>query len=144
MKLTINLVPKTSWYSNVRSNVSKSKWDMIRMKCYNLANNKCEICNSNYKLECHEEWEFDNVHHIQKLVKLIFLCERCHTVKHPGLAKIHSKEHIVISQLMTINKMSKNEAIMYIQESFEIWKLKSVHHWKLDITYIDEFIHDIF
>ncbi len=27
MKLTIELVPKTAWYSNVRSNVTASKWD---------------------------------------------------------------------------------------------------------------------
>jgi hypothetical protein len=45
MKLTIELVPKTSWYSNVRSNVSKDEWDKIKKKCYIKANYKCEICN---------------------------------------------------------------------------------------------------
>ena len=29
MKLTIELVPSTAWYSNVRSNVSKEEWDKI-------------------------------------------------------------------------------------------------------------------
>ena len=29
MKLTIELVPQTAWYSNVRSNVSKAEWDVF-------------------------------------------------------------------------------------------------------------------
>ena len=44
MKLTIELVPKTSWYSNVRSNVSRSQWDKLRKKCYLNADYKCEVC----------------------------------------------------------------------------------------------------
>ena len=67
-KLTIELVPQTSWYTNVRSNVSKEQWDVIRKKCYAQANNVCEICgdtgkNQGYKhnVECHEIWEYNEL-----------------------------------------------------------------------------------
>jgi 5-methylcytosine-specific restriction endonuclease McrA len=42
--LTIELVPKTAWYTNVRSNVSKKEWDRIRKKSYQNAGHVCEIC----------------------------------------------------------------------------------------------------
>ena len=44
MKLTIELVPSTAWFTNVRSEVSKAKWDKIRRKSYKHADYKCEIC----------------------------------------------------------------------------------------------------
>jgi hypothetical protein len=33
-------------------------------------------------LECHEEWDYDDETHVQKLTGLIALCGRCHRVKH--------------------------------------------------------------
>jgi hypothetical protein len=38
MKLKIELVPTSSFYSNVRSNVSKKEWDIIRRRAYRNAN----------------------------------------------------------------------------------------------------------
>jgi hypothetical protein len=48
--------------------------------------------------------------------------------------------NIVINQLMKVNDISKDEAINYIQESFNIWRERSKHQWKLDISYIDDYI----
>ena len=83
-KLTIELVPKTSWYSNVRSNVTTSVWDKIRRECYSKANNVCEICSSTGKsqgfkhnVECHEKWEYNDTNKTQKLIGLIALCPLC-------------------------------------------------------------------
>lgn len=33
LKLTIELVPTTAFYSNVRSNVTSCQWNKIRKKC---------------------------------------------------------------------------------------------------------------
>lgn len=147
IKLTIELVPKTAWYTNVRSNVPKEDWDIIRKKCYNLANNVCEICGDTsknqgkpYDLECHETWEYDDKNHIQKLTGLIGLCNHCHTVKHPGLAGMQGRGSIVIDQLIKVNKMSETEADDYINKAFEIWQERSNHKWTLDITYLDEYL----
>jgi len=81
MKLTIELVPSTAWYSNVRSNVSKEVWDIIRKKSYAKANYKCEVCGDvgtnqgvGHKVECHEIWHYDDDSHTQTLTGLISLC----------------------------------------------------------------------
>lgn len=144
--LTIELVPKTSWYSNVRSNVSSKEWDRIRKKCYSIANNKCEICGDigknqgvNHNVECHEIWEYDDNNHIQTLKGLIALCPFCHKTKHVGLARIKGEEHIVIKQLMKCNKMTKHEAESYINDSFNIWAKRSLYKWELDISLLNNY-----
>jgi hypothetical protein len=147
IKLTIELVPRTAWYTNVRSNVSNDEWDVIRKKCYRLAGNVCEICGDTsknqgkkYDLECHEIWDYDDKNKIQKLTRLIGLCNHCHTVKHPGLANKQGRADIVTQQLIKVNKMSESEVEDYINESFAIWMERSEHKWELDITYLKEYM----
>lgn len=143
IRLTIELVPSTCWYTNVRSHVSEFSWDMIRKKSYKLANHKCEICGStgkeqgfNHNVECHEIWHYDDINHKQTLIGLIALCPYCHKTKHVGLAQINGEEDIVINQLMYVNKMSYDEALKYISDSFKIWKERSKFEWELDINYL--------
>lgn len=144
--LTIELVPKTAWYSNVRSNVTASKWDAIRKKSYSIANNKCEICGDvgknqgvKHNVECHEIWEYNDKTKEQKLTGLISLCPFCHKTKHVGLAQIKGEEEIVIKQLIKVNKMTRQEAKDYIRTAFEVWLERSKYEWKLDITMLDDY-----
>ena len=54
-RLTIELVPSTCWFSNVRSNISKQDWDRLRKETYKKANYRCEICGGvgrNHPVEC--------------------------------------------------------------------------------------------
>src|SRR5574343_607788 len=147
MKLTIELVPSTAWYTNVRSNVSKSDWDKIRKKCYENANHKCEICGDEgfkqgkkHAVECHEIWEYDDSSKIQKLIGLIALCPNCHQSKHVGLATLQGKRDWVVKQLMKVNNMSWTNTDDYINESFKIWNTRSQHEWQLDISYLNEYM----
>ena len=144
--LTIELVPKTAWYSNVRSNVTASKWDAIRKKSYSIANNKCEICGDvgknqgyNHNVECHEIWQYNDVTKEQKLIGLVSLCPFCHKTKHVGLAQMKGEEEIVIKQLMKVNKMTRQQAKDYIRTAFELWRERSKYEWKLDITMLDSY-----
>lgn len=145
-KLTIELVPKTAWYTNVRSNVSKDEWDRLRKKSYALANNVCEICgdsgkNQGYKhnVECHEIWHYDDTTKNQILTGLISLCPYCHKCKHPGLAQINGELNIVINQLMKVNNIPKNEAEKLIDDAFTIWRERSKYQWNLDISFIQNY-----
>lgn len=144
LPLTIELVPKTSWYSNVRSNVTASKWDLIRKKAYQAANNKCQICGDvwknqgvNYNVECHEIWQYNDNTKEQKLIGLIALCPFCHKTKHVGLAQIRGEEEIVIKQLIKVNKMTRDAAKDYIRGTFELWAARSRYEWRLDISFLD-------
>lgn len=145
--LTIEMVPSTSWYSNVRSNVTTEKWDAIRRKCYSRANNKCEICGDVgtnqgfvHKVECHEIWDYDDSTLTQKLIGLIALCPYCHKTKHVGLATIRGEEEIVIKQLMKVNKITRKAAKEYITKSFEKYHNRSKFKWELDITMLGDYI----
>ena len=69
IKLTIELVPKTCWFSNVRDHVSVAQWDTIRKQVYVKANYFCQICGSRgtkWPVECHEVWDYDDKKHIHE------------------------------------------------------------------------------
>jgi hypothetical protein len=141
MKLTIELVPSTSFYSNVRSNVSKERWDEIRKQSYEKANYKCEICgdkgkNQGYRhdVECHEIWEYDDENLIQTLLGYISLCPKCHTVKHIGLAQIQGNFDMAVKHLCKVNDISQTEASQIIKDAFDKWKERSKNKYKLNLN----------
>ena len=139
IKLTIELVPSTSWYSNVRSEVSKSEWDFIRKKVYRNANYHCEICygvGKKWPVECHEIWVYDDEKHIQELGGMQALCPNCHMVKHIGRTVEIGKGLQAISHLCKVNFWSKEKATEYMQESFAIWNERSQHEWRLNLFYL--------
>lgn len=143
MKLTIELIPKTAFYSNVRTNVSKFTWDIIRNKCYKKANYKCEICKGigdKYPVECHEIWDFNENSKKQTLTGFIALCPNCHKAKHFGLAQINGESNLIINHLMKVNNLKKEIIIQHIVDSFKIWSKRSIINWNLDISYIDKYI----
>jgi hypothetical protein len=144
-KLTIELIPKTCHYSNVRTTVTKQEWNKIRFISYEKANNKCEICgdvgkNQGYKhnVECHEIWEYDDTNHVQKLVGLISLCPICHQVKHIGRAIAMGRHQLVYNQLMKVNKWTPKQVESYILKCFETQKERSKYQWKLDISILSQ------
>ena len=145
--LTIELVPESSWYNNVRSKVSPKIWDIIRRKCYDEAHNRCEICGNTSKnqglkhdVECHEIWQYDDENHIQELTGFIALCNHCHLCKHPGFAEKKGSIHIVIMHLMRINKMKQGHVLKILDDAMIIWRNRSKYQWTVDISYINSYI----
>jgi len=143
--LTVELIPTTCFFSNVRTNVKPKDWDKIRFISYAAAGNKCEICKSTGKkqgfkhnIECHEIWEYDDVNHIQKLIGLISLCPRCHLVKHIGRAIAIGKERECIRQLALINGWGKDLIENHISEAYVTHRERSEHEWTLDISILSE------
>lgn len=146
MKLTIELVPKTCFFSNVRSEITSTQWDKIRKDVYKKANYVCEICGGvgpNHPVEVHEIWEYNDSKYIQKLIGLIALCQNCHQVKHIGLAQVQGFGTKARNHLSKINSITKKEADVYIENCFKIWQKRSQKHWQLDITYLENYGIDI-
>ena len=142
MKLTIELVPSTSWFSNLRSLLSSTEWDKIRKGCYKNANFKCEVCGGvgdKHPVECHETWEYDETNGVQKLISLIALCPNCHKTKHYGFAKISGKEKEIKKHFMKVNNITEKIADEYINEAFKEWERKSKIEWKLDISILESY-----
>lgn len=145
MTLTIELVPSTCFYTNVRSEVSKDEWDVLRRKCYADADYKCEICGGvgpKHPVEAHEVWEYDDKNKVQKLLRLIALCPKCHMCKHWGLSQIRNKEGICIKHMMQVNGWSKEDVKLYVEASFEKWMQRSQHDWELDISWLDNYLEE--
>ena len=140
MRLTIELVPETSWYANVRSNVSAAAWNKIKSFCAKRAGNKCEICGGvgpKWPVECHEIWQFDDLTKTQKLIGLQSLCPNCHAVKHIGRTQAVGNFDVALKHLIKVNEWDKNTATRYIEQQFEIWRERSTTSWVLDINYLD-------
>lgn len=138
--LTIELVPKSSWYKNVRSNISKEEWEKLKRIISKRAGYKCEICGgrgTKWPVECHEIFAYDDERYIQKLIRLMALCPACHEVKHIGLAGLRGKGNSAKAHLAKVNGWSIEDAELYIEGCFEMWHRRSCHQWNLDLSYLE-------
>ena len=140
-KLTVELVPETCWYSNVRSNVPRAEWDHLRKLVYAAAGHRCEICGGHgrqHPVECHEVWEYDDERHVQRLARMVALCPRCHEVKHFGRAQMEGNERRALRWLKEVNGWTEAEAIHHVQAATFAWRERSRHEWELDISFLED------
>ena len=140
-KLTIELVPSSTWGFNLRSMLSKSEWDKVRKSVYEKASNKCEICGGvgpKWPVECHEIWQYEEQTKTQKLSGLIALCPKCHEVKHMGRTMSIGKGKQAKKHLAKVNGWSLQDADYYIEVMFEVWHRRSSENWTLDISWLKE------
>ena len=144
MKLEIELVPKTAWFTNLRSRLPKAQWDVVRKKCYAKANYRCEICGgkgTKHPVECHEKWNFGDGK--ITLIGLIALCPSCHECKHPGLAGIRGRGEHVIKHLMKINEITRQEAEDMLSKAFKTYhEMSKTPSWEIDFSYLKGYLED--
>ncbi len=138
LKLTTELVPSTSWYSNMRKFISQLDWDVLRKSVYAQYEHKCGICSAEGKLNCHEIWQYDDNTHVQQLSGFIALCDWCHHVKHLGFAGILAKKgkldyEKVRWHFMTVNNCDKDVFDQHVNAAFAQWQARSEHEWKIDL-----------
>jgi hypothetical protein len=140
--LSIELVPRTVWESNVRSLVAPGDWDRIRKDTYAKAGQRCEVCGGRgprHPVECHEVWHYDDALHVQRLVRMIALCPACHEVKHFGLAGIRGRRAEATHHLMQVNGWNEAQARAHIAEATATWKERSTHEWSLDLSALAQY-----
>ena len=141
MKLTIELVPRTCWYSNVRSNVRSETWDRLQRLTFQAAGHVCEICTGagdGHPVEAHEIWEYDDHRQIQRLQRLVSLCPRCHEVKHIGFAIETGHAQRALTWLASVNGIAPAEALAYVKHTFQIYEIRSQFSWRLDIKLLSQ------
>jgi hypothetical protein len=146
LKLTIELVPSSSWFNNVRSAVSAKEWDKIRKQVYSEAWHICQICGGvgpNHPVEAHEIWEYDDKKSIQKLTGMIALCQHCHMVKHMGFATVSGKRAVAVNQFIDVNNLKRDKAEELIKEAFELWNKRSKKKWTVDLSYLKKYNIDL-
>lgn len=139
--LYIDLVPRSCWFTNVRSCVSKEDWNRIS-RGVRLRSGQCEVCNHKAVpqagdcLEAHERFLF--VGCVQKkLVRLVCLCRRCHEATHYGLARIKGRETEAHEQLAKVNGWSMDSLDEHVCDAFSVWEKRSARRWDLDVSLIE-------
>lgn len=141
-KLTVELVPRTCWLSNVRTFVSRLEWDQMRRLVYARARYQCEVCGGRgdaHPVECHEVWAYDETSRVQRLVRLVALCPACHQVKHIGHAQILDRGDEAFDHLMWVNGWTPEHAVAYLERVWARWERCSRLRWSLDMTALREY-----
>ena len=122
-ELRIQLVPESCHYSNLRTQLPRRQWDVLRKTQYEIAGYRCEICDGigkKHPVECHEQWEYisiddptcSNVYRTQKLMGLIALCPLCHQVVHWAGTLHRIGDHyepVLMKHLAKVNKWTKEQ-----------------------------------
>lgn len=137
--LTIELVPSTVWYSNVRSLVSRKEWEICKRVTSEAAGRRCQICGGRgrrWPVECHEVWSYDEHTFIQKLERLIALCPSCHEVKHFGRTAAIGNYDRAFAHLRRVNGWTDSDAAAYLEVQYEVWSLRSMFKWEIDLSFL--------
>ncbi|MFF3843363.1 DUF5710 domain-containing protein [Streptomyces sp. NPDC001930] len=137
--LFVDLVPRTCWFTNVRSCVAQADWERLRRMITGRAGQRCEACGAGEDrparrwLEAHERWTYDATTRVQTLKRLICLCTDCHTVTHFGLAQVRGIEDRAFAHLVKVTGMGEPQAREHVRTAFAVWEDRSRYDWELDL-----------
>ena len=142
MRLPIELVPKPLWGKTLsklsRNNSAwRSHWKSIRMKELARTNDLCEICADRAEI-VHEKWVYDDVNHIQKLVRFEVVCRECSNVHHLGVASVQGYGEEAIMHFREVNDLSEQNAKRLLNEALHVWSERNNHAWTQDLTWLRE------
>ena len=143
--LKVDLIPATSWYRNVRSAVSEADWERIRKFVCERSKFKCELCRKSCSryAHVHERFSYDFQTGVQKLERLLCICEDCHRTIHYGKAKIDHLEKEAKDHLKKVRGFTDQETEEHIHNSFEQWSQKNNIKWKIDLSILNNNGFDI-
>ena len=141
MKLQFELVPESCWCSNLRSQLPKEAWDIIRKRAYARAGGKCMICGApTSRLEAHERWAYDEENAVQRLEDVVAVCKSCHEVIHIGRTSLLGGEERACAHFMKVNGCNYAEyrkALGLANEAHQ--RRNKIAEWKLDLSYLKKF-----
>ena len=146
LKLQIELVPQSCFFSNIRSVLKDSQWDTIRRSVYVKANYHCEICGeqgTKHPVECHEVWIYEEETTTQRLGFFQALCPLCHEVKHIGLALVRGNSERASNRFKEVNQLDKITSDKILSAVWKQWRLRTKQEWKFEIQKLTEYNIDI-
>ncbi len=134
--LFVDLIPRSCWFTNVRTCVDARDWDRLRRMVYARAGHCCEACgvdkDQTRQLEAHERWEY-RADSVQALRRLVCLCADCHIATHFGFAARRGRGAAAAQHLQRVNGWSPGQTKTHIGEAFAVWKERSERNWTLDL-----------
>ncbi len=138
-RLFVDLIPSTCWFTNVRSCVLPADWNRLRKFVYERAGNQCECClEKNCRLDAHERWHYDTMRKVQKLMRVIALCQNCHAATHIGFAWRQGHREEAFNHLMLVTGMNREQAEWHIEDAFARCEERDQTLWELDLSIITD------
>ena len=140
LPLDFELIPTGAWNFNLRTELPKKAWDILRQIAYQKADYKCSICNCKPKrLEAHEVWDFNKDTKVQKLVDIKALCHNCHSVVHINRTILIGGEDRAIAHFKRVNKVDYTAYIDALKRANDKnLELSTIDEWSLDLSYLKE------
>jgi hypothetical protein len=134
-RVTVDLIPETSFFRNVRSHVTRAQWASIRAVVIARAGGRCERCLApTDAFDCDEVWRYEGTRQI--LAGLAAVCKRCHAVKHFAHSELRGHGLRALRHMCKVNGWSQDQAIQHIAEAYATWEERSRIHWELDLSYL--------
>jgi len=146
MRLEIELVPRTVWFSSLYHMLPLEIWASIREKHIQTTGARCEICGSSQRpLQLHEMWQYDDEKHIQKLLGFELLCRKCHSIQHIGLAMIRAgaggvNYDMLAEHFCRVNRCSRQDFDRHVDKAFKVWRERSKHKWSQNLGEYERYV----
>jgi len=134
-KVRMQLIPETSWYFNLRKVMLKADWDKLRRQVYAYFQHQCASCRRGHmQLHAHEVWKFNQRSKVQKLVRLVCLCELCHGVEHMGHTEMvgGSYQGRVLRHAIHTLGWTHKQFWARREAAFSKWQQRNRYDWKVD------------
>jgi hypothetical protein len=143
-QLRCDLLPASTWGSNLRGVFSRRDWDTLRIPVCTATGDVCEVCGAEAhtddgrkrRPDCHELWIFErrNSRNVQRLDRLIALCPDCHRAQHIGLAGVNAETDLVIAKLCEVNAWTTAQATMEMKRAWAEYEHRQRYRWDLDLS----------
>jgi len=133
--LYIDPIPRSAWFSNLRSELTKEEWEQVKKYVFRKAGYCCEICEGQgprWPVEAHERWRFDEQTGVQTLADIEALCPDCHESTHYGYARVRGREKETFKHLCKVNDWTPPQALHHVHQAGITWHRLSAMEWVLD------------
>lgn len=136
------MIPTSTFGINLRSLIPEA-WPKISREYRADFGNRCQVCGSGSKVECHEDWEYvfnassRSGSGIQRLRRLAALCRNCHELKHLGKTEMSGRTEQAMRHLAFVNGWTLGEAERAARKAWADWELRNCFDWKLDVSWAE-------
>jgi hypothetical protein len=134
-KLVPDLVPRPLWGISAPRALKKSAdWKAIRKETLAEVGDKCQFCDADARLECHDKWEYDDKECVATLVGFEIRCKACHFVTHIGRAMQLGLLHEAAGHLRKVNGCTERDVDLMVAAAMSSWKKRNQKRWTVVVA----------
>ena len=134
-ELRVEFLPKKCWCKNIQYAVQRHDRDRTKDFVFGRKNRRCETCglqDANTEFHMHGRWVYEGG--VQRLVRLMTLCEHCYNTTHFGVACFKGKREQALAQLKKVTNKSDAECNAHLDSAYEHARVLNEQEWKVDLS----------